>query len=61
MLDASKAKRELAWRPVLSVEQAISMTALWYKAFLENKSEIKDFTYSQIKDFLALYDNHGCV
>jgi CDP-glucose 4,6-dehydratase len=61
MLDASKAKRELAWRPVLSIEQAISMTALWYKAFLENKSEIKDFTYSQIEDFLALYDNHGCV
>ena len=61
MLDASKAKRELGWRPVLSVDQAISMTALWYKVFLENKSEIKDFTYSQIEDFLALYDNHGCV
>jgi CDP-glucose 4,6-dehydratase len=61
MLDSSKAKRELGWRPVLSVDQAISMTALWYKVFLEKKSEIKDFTYSQIKDFLALYDNHGCV
>jgi CDP-glucose 4,6-dehydratase len=61
MLDASKAKRELGWRPVLSIEQAISMTALWYKVFLENKSEIKDFTYSQIEDFLALYDNHECV
>jgi CDP-glucose 4,6-dehydratase len=61
MLDSSKAKRELGWRPVLSIEQAISMTALWYKAFLENKSEIKDFTYSQIGDFLTLYDNHGCV
>ena len=61
MLDASKAKRELGWRPVLSVDQAISMTALWYKVFLEKKSEIKDFTYSQIEDFLALYDNHGCV
>jgi CDP-glucose 4,6-dehydratase len=61
MLDASKAKRELGWRPVLSIEQAISMTALWYKAFLENKSEIKDFTYSQIEDFLTLYDNHECV
>jgi CDP-glucose 4,6-dehydratase len=61
MLDSSKAKRELGWRPVLSIEQAISMTALWYKAFLENKSEIKDFTYSQIQDFLTLYDNHGCV
>jgi len=61
MLDASKAKRELGWRSVLSVEQAISMTALWYKAFLEKKSEIKDFTYSQIEDFLTLYDNHRCV
>ena len=61
MLDASKAKRELGWRPVLSIEQAVSMTALWYKVFLENKSEIKDFTYSQIEDFLALYDNHECV
>jgi CDP-glucose 4,6-dehydratase len=61
MLDSSKAKRELGWRPVLSVDQAISMTALWYKVFLEKKSEIKDFTYSQIEDFLALYDNHGCV
>lgn len=61
MLDASKAKLELGWRPVLSIEQAISMTALWYKVFLEKKSEIKDFTYSQIEDFLALYDNHGCV
>ncbi|MEB3316314.1 MAG: CDP-glucose 4,6-dehydratase [Candidatus Melainabacteria bacterium] len=61
MLDASKAKRELGWRSVLSVEQAISMTALWYKAFLEKKSEIKDFTYSQIEDFLTLYGNHECV
>jgi CDP-glucose 4,6-dehydratase len=61
MLDSSKAKRELAWRPVLSIEQAISMTVAWYKKFLSNKSEIKDFTYSQIEDFLTLYDNHGCV
>ena len=61
MLDSSKAKRELGWRPVLSIEQAISMTALWYKVFLEKKSEIKDFTYSQIEDFLTLYDNHRCV
>jgi CDP-glucose 4,6-dehydratase len=61
MLDSSKAKRELGWRPVLSIERAIFMTALWYKAFLENKSEIKDFTYSQIEDFLTVYDNHGCV
>ena len=31
------------------------------KAFLENKSAIKDFTYSQIEDFLTLYGNHECV
>jgi len=32
-LDCSKARRELDWRPVLDIEQALKWTAEWYRAY----------------------------
>jgi len=32
-LDCSKARRELNWRPVLAIEQALKWTAEWYRAY----------------------------
>jgi len=58
ILDSSKAKKDLDWKPVLKIDEAISMTALWYKTFRERKDRVKEFTYSQIEDFLRLYDNY---
>ena len=58
LLDSSKAKSILAWKPVLTIDQAVSMTAEWYRKFLDKKLEIREFTYSQIREFLTLYDSY---
>jgi len=36
----------LDWKPVLKIDEAISMTALWYKTFRERKDRVTEFTYS---------------
>jgi CDP-glucose 4,6-dehydratase len=47
-LDNSKAKSLLGWKPVWSMEQTISHTSEWYKAWFEEKKVI---TISQIEAF----------
>jgi len=37
-LDCSKAKQKLCWKPTWNVNQAIEMTALWYKEYIENST-----------------------
>jgi CDP-glucose 4,6-dehydratase len=52
-LDSSKAKIELGWQPKLSFEQAINLTADWYKNYLEKILKIRKFTVKQIEEFLT--------
>lgn len=39
-LDSTKAKTELEWLPKLNLEEAISLTAEWYRGFKDNKDLI---------------------
>ncbi len=50
-LDISKAVSMLKWEPVLNTDDAIRMTADWYKKFYEQKDGIVDFTSEQITAF----------
>lgn len=39
-LDSTKARTELNWQPVLTLQQQLEMTADWYQAYHEDKSVI---------------------
>lgn len=52
MLDNSKIKTEVGWKPTYSIEKTISLTANWYKRFYEDPKSIFSFTESQIDAFL---------
>lgn len=49
-LNAKKAWQDLAWRPGLTLDEALASTVAWYRAFQAGES-MRDFTLSQIKAF----------
>jgi len=52
-LDINKAKNQLNWNPLLSLDEAVRMTGEWYKAIIENK-EMKKITIEQYKHYFSL-------
>ena len=50
MLDIRKAKKELGWKPCLSVQQALSLTTEWYQAWAQG-SDMQRFSLKHIDDF----------
>jgi CDP-glucose 4,6-dehydratase len=52
-LDSSKAHARLGWRPRLTTEQAIAMTANWYRAFADGSEDMRSLTIGQIASFAA--------
>ncbi len=53
-LSCDKARDGLRWRPVLSFEETISMTASWYRAFYESKSDVAEFSREQLRQYCLL-------
>jgi CDP-glucose 4,6-dehydratase len=51
-LDNSRAKSELNWHPKLSFEETIKWTADWYKNYLKTPLDVKNFTITQIQNFI---------
>ena len=51
-LNCEKALTYLNWRAQLSFPETITKTALWYKNFLDNPENIKNFSISQISDYI---------
>ena len=51
-IDSSKAKKLLGLKPVYNLEKTITETVDWYKYFLENENDIKNFSIQQIKNFV---------
>lgn len=47
-LDASKAKALLNWHPALNTQDALKLTAEWYKAYHENSSNAAEWINQQI-------------
>lgn len=50
-LNSVKSNKKLSWIPKFSIEESIQVTSDWYKYFLKNPSDIKEFTLKQIKEY----------
>ena len=55
LLDASKARSELGWRPRLALSDAIERTVAWYRAF-ERSDDVAAFTRHQIAEYQRLVE-----
>ncbi len=53
VLDNSKARRELGWKPVYNTERAIKNTMEWYKKSLEKSMGIFDLCVNEIENFTS--------
>ena len=51
ILDSSKAFNLLKWRTIYSLDESIHETILWYKKYLENKINMKEYSIQQIKNY----------
>ena len=47
----SKSKNYLKWKSVYDINQTISETINWYKAYYENSSSMYDLTTNQIINY----------
>jgi len=52
-LDISKAKRELGWFPIYSIDKALKVTVEWYKTYYNDHSKIEGVTERQIISYSA--------
>jgi CDP-glucose 4,6-dehydratase len=54
-LDSTKALEELGWKAALSLDEALSMTVEWYKAYYANRGrdEMLKLSVRQISDYSA--------
>lgn len=50
-LNCDKAINQIAWRPLLSFEQAVAMTADWYRAWLEQQQALSS---DQLAEYIRL-------
>jgi len=55
-LNITKAKKELKWKPKLSIDNCISLTVDWYKKVLTSKETVQQITMSQIINYMKLND-----
>jgi CDP-glucose 4,6-dehydratase len=53
-LDISKVNFELNWFPKLNSREGIKLTIDWYKNFIKDRENIKNFTRMQILQFLEI-------
>jgi CDP-glucose 4,6-dehydratase len=55
-LDSSLAAEKLNWTPALDLDQALALTAAWYR-FAQDNDDVSAFTIKQIRSFLAIKSN----
>ena len=51
ILDSSKAFNLLKWKTIYSLDESIHETILWYKKYIENKIDMKEYSIQQIKNY----------
>ena len=51
LLDNSKAKKQLNWKPFLDFDESIDMTVSWYKSFFAGE-DVKETSLLQLKKYL---------
>ena len=52
-LDCAKASRQLGWRPVLSLNQALDWTVEWYRSYYNNPETAQSLTVRQIQQYMT--------
>jgi CDP-glucose 4,6-dehydratase len=52
-LDSTKARVALGWRPHLSLDLALEMTAAWYRALYAGSADMRTFSEAQIERYVA--------
>ncbi len=52
-LDVSQARAELGWSPRTDLEQALRLTAEWYRAFLDDPGSARENLDAQIRAFVS--------
>jgi CDP-glucose 4,6-dehydratase len=55
-LDTSKARANLSWRASLDLDDALSMTAAWYRTYLDG-GDLRAFSEQQLDQYLS----HACA
>lgn len=50
-LDCTMAKDELKWEPEINIDEALSTTVLWFKAYKAGRN-MKEFSLEQIKSYM---------
>ena len=58
-LNYDKALYHLHWQAVLPFQEAVRMTAEWYRSYCDDSITIGDVTFSQIKEYETLAHNKG--
>lgn len=58
-LSYDKALRRLNWKPVLTFQETVAMTASWYKEFYAKENEIKNVSVEQINAYTNQAQNLG--
>ena len=51
-LNSDKAAARLDWKPVLRLDEALSLTVEWYRGYLENATQARDLLDRQIDSYL---------
>lgn len=57
-LDSTKARKQLKWKPALTINQQLAMTAEWYAGFLKNGSVL---SAKQLEDYQKAAKSAGVV
>ncbi len=50
-LNIQKAKRQLGWSPIYTIQETLTQTAAWYKRFYHPQTDMLAFTIQQIADY----------
>lgn len=51
LLDSTKSRKRLGWKPAMSFNATVKATASWYKRFYTDRSGISDYTRTQLRQF----------
>ncbi|MCK7470097.1 MAG: hypothetical protein MZU95_04280 [Desulfomicrobium escambiense] len=61
MLDITKAKEKLQWKPCFDINEALINTVSWYKMYYNNakSNEIKEYSLNQIENYCKKAEKLG--
>lgn len=52
-LNCDKALHHLEWRPVMTFEETVRLTADWYRSYYDNSGTIREVTREQVRDYCS--------